>query len=231
MGTLPEPHPIAPRSRAFTDAVLADLAADCWRPRAWLRMLERVSRRSLEQIAARPRAAAEVTALHAACALATRSGKARAWTITSWALAITHLGMLEDQPGLGAANTLTLLRANLPAILPDRPALVAAIAAGTDLADGRYSRRTGTTTLFGQQADALTDAAVWTWLALRHEPSRALKLATIGGWIAVVGSVTAASFAKGGMIDAPRPRFIRPSAAMQAVLTARAVRRLAVKSR
>lgn len=94
------------------------------------------------------------------------------------------------------------------------------------LADGRLSRATGTTTLFGQQADALTDAAVWTWLALHHEPSRALKLATLGGWIAVVGSGTAASFAKGGMIDPPRPKLIRPSAAMQAVLTARAAWRL-----
>ena len=216
-------------SREFTDAALAELRAAGLRPAGWGRFLMRISRRSAGQVAARPRAVAEVTTLHAAAsALAARSGsgaRGQAWVAASWALAVTHLGMLEDRHGLGVANVLTLARANLPAMAHDRRALVAVLAAATDFADGQLSRRTGTTSLFGQQADPLTDAAVWTWLALRHEPSRATRIATLAGWVAVVGSVTAASFARGAMIDPPRPKVVRPSAAMQVLLTIRALRR------
>lgn len=218
-------------SRSFTDAALAQLRAGGWRPGAWRRFGAAVTRRSIEQIAHRPRAAAEVTALHIAL-LAVRTGPGgRAWIAASWVLAVTHLGMLGARPGLGAANALTLARANLPAILPDRPALAAVLAAVSDLADGRVSRSTGTTTLFGAQADALSDAVVWTWLALRHEPSRAFRTATLVGWVAVVGGVATASFARGAMIDPPRPKFVRPSALMQAALTARALWRIVKRRR
>nr|WP_315889928.1 CDP-alcohol phosphatidyltransferase family protein [Streptomyces sp. P9(2023)] len=38
--------------------------------------------------------------------------------------------------------------------------------------DGRLARRQATVSPFGDYADSFADAAFWTWLALRHEPSR-----------------------------------------------------------
>ncbi|MEU3049058.1 CDP-alcohol phosphatidyltransferase family protein [Streptomyces sp. NPDC006984] len=49
------------------------------------------------------------------------------------------------------------------------------MAVGLDLADGRLARHQGTSSPFGDYADTFADAAFWTWLTLRHEPSAAVR--------------------------------------------------------
>lgn len=213
-------------SRAATDELLAALRAGRCRPAAWARFLISSARRSAGQAAARPRALTEVTVLHAALALAAgRPG--RRWVAASWAMAATHLGMLEDRDSLGPANLVTLLRANLPALsgaagLDGLARWLPALALASDLADGRIARRSGTVTAFGQHADSLADASFWTWFALRHEPSRHVRILTLAAWAVPVLAVTAASVSHGRMTDPPRPAVLRPAAAMQAVIAVRA---------
>ncbi|WP_327327069.1 CDP-alcohol phosphatidyltransferase family protein [Streptomyces sp. NBC_01210] len=81
---------------------------------------------------------------------------------SSQALAVTHLGLLERREQLTAADTLTLIRANLPA-LPGRASRWSGpLAIVLDLADGRLARRQGAVSPFGDYADTLADAAYWT---------------------------------------------------------------------
>ena len=135
-------------SRAATDELLAGLRAGQWRPAAWARFLVSSARRSARQALQHPRALTEVTVLHAALALAA-GGHGRRWVAASWAMAATHLGMLEDRPSLGAASLVTLLRANLPALgarAARHPTLVhwlPALALASDLADGQIARAAG----------------------------------------------------------------------------------------
>lgn len=211
-----------PDSRAATDLLLVELRRGRWRPRAWTRFLRHAAERSVHQALLRPRALGEITVLHIAFAVARRP-KRPLWTITSWLLAATHLGMLERRGSIGLANVVTLTRANLPA-LADGWALPA-VALGSDLADGRLARRLGTTSRFGAAADSLADAAFWAWFALRHEPSRRVRGAALLAWVAPVVAVTTTSFGRGRMVDAPRPVLLRPAAVMQAALTARALHR------
>ena len=212
-------------SRAATDELLAGLRAGRWRPAAWARFAALSARRSVHQARRHPRAVAEVTVLHAALALlAGRRG--RLWTLVSWLLAASHLGMLENRRSLGLPNAVTLLRANLATIGgPVRWLPVAALA--SDLIDGPLARRTGSETAFGAHADSLADVAFWTWFVLRHEPSRTVRIAALAAWGAPVVIVTTASIGCGRMMDAPRPAVLRPAAAMQAFVTARAVLRRA----
>ena len=210
-------------SRAATDELLAGLRAGRWRPAAWARLAAWSARRSVHQARRHPRALAEVTVLHAALALpAGRRG--RRWTLVSWLLAATHLGLLGNRRSLGLPNAVTLLRANLAATGgPTRWLPVAALA--SDLIDGRLARRTGSETAFGAYADSLADVAFWIWFVLRHEPSRRVRIAALAAWAGPVVIVTTASIGCGRMMDAPRPAMLRPAAAMQAVVAARAVLR------
>jgi hypothetical protein len=88
----------------------------------------------------------------------------------------------RDTPGpAGAArtahraDTLTLIRANLPA-LPGRASRWSGpLAIVLDLAGGRLARRQGAVSPFGVHADTWADTAYWTWLTLRHEPSRTVR--------------------------------------------------------
>ncbi|MFF4764722.1 CDP-alcohol phosphatidyltransferase family protein [Streptomyces sp. NPDC001292] len=181
--------------------------------------------RSLHQAGRRPLALAELTVLHAALyALAAGRRPGRRWVTVSWALSVLHLGMLEHRTRLATADVLTLLRGNLAA-LPGgagRGAGVPAIA--LDLADGRIARRRGTTTPFGDYADTFADAAYWTWLTLRHEPSRTVRLAAVAAWALPVVTVTGLALRRGTMPERPRPVLLRPAAALQVVV---ALRRLA----
>jgi len=147
------------------------------------------------------------------------------WVATSWTLAGSHLGMLEDRKRLGWANLITLARANLPALGPGSRlgAWLLVLAVASDVADGVIARRTDTVTPFGRHGDFLADTALWIWLVLRHEPSRTAQAATLAAWGLPVVLVAAASFARGGMVDVPRSRWRRPCAAMQVVLCLRAV--------
>lgn len=161
-------------SRAATDELLAGIREGRWRPRAWVRFLLRAVQRSAREGRRRPRALVEVTLLHAATVTLGRR-TSPVWTLTSWALAITHLGMLERRHSLGWADALTLTRANMPTLSDAQWLPVLALA--SDLVDGRLARALGTGTPFGASADSLADAAFWAWFALRHEPSRDLRAA------------------------------------------------------
>jgi hypothetical protein len=79
-------------------------------------------------------------------------------------------------------------------------------------------------TPFGFYADALADAAFWTWFALHREPDPRVRAAALAAWAAPVLAVTAISVARGRMVEAPHPVWLRPAAGMQAVLALRAWR-------
>ena len=211
----------AGQSRAATNALLAQLRAGRWRPRAWARFLAAASIRSALQARNHPRALIEVSLLHAGfLALAPN----RRWILTSWALTATHLGLLEQRDSLGAPNVISLMRANLPAISDRIGPRIGLLALGSDLLDGGLARHTRTVTVFGAYADSLADAAYWTWHAQHHEPSRLLRLAALTAWAAPVAAVTTASIRSGRIIHPPRPALIRPAAALQAVLALRTLR-------
>ncbi|MBV7697378.1 CDP-alcohol phosphatidyltransferase family protein [Streptomyces sp. TRM70350] len=219
----PEDPVVTMGSREATDALLAALREDGWRPAGWARFLGRAARRSAVQAARRPRALAEVTALHGAVLLLSR-GRGRRWITVSWALAAAHLGMLEQRSRLSAADLLTLCRASLPVLGTRHVRWIGIAAIATDLADGRLARRRRTVCPFGTYADHLADAAFWTWLVMRHKPSRHLRTAALAAWAAPVVTVTACSLARGRMAQAPRPAVLRPAAAMQALIALRRLR-------
>jgi len=212
-------------SRAATEALLGGLRAGGFRPRALGRFLYDATRRSILEAAKRPIALAEATAVHAAIrALAHPRG--RVWIVSSWIMTVTHLGMLEQRRTMGAPNLLTVARAALPAAEHRLGAAVPVLALASDFVDGKLARRTGTVTRFGTQGDYLADAALWTWFTLRYEKSRAWQVATFAAWAIPVGALTVASFARGGMVDLPRSRWIRPAAVMEVLIGARVIVRM-----
>jgi hypothetical protein len=216
--------PVEAESRAFTDAALAELRSSGWQPSGWLRFLVRVSARSAEQVASHPRAATEVTALHAAfLCVAPHHRRARWWVGTSWAMAITHLGLLGARRSMGWPNAISLARANLPVTGRILGRWLGVAALVSDNLDGTLARRAGPT-MFGFYADSLADAAFWTWFGGRRDPSRLVRGAALAAWAAPVIAVGAASIAKGEMVDSPHPLFLRPAAAMQAMVALRALR-------
>jgi hypothetical protein len=88
----------------------------------------------------------------------------------------------------------------------------------------RLARRGHAETLFGAHADSLADAAFWLWFAARYERSRQLRAAALAAWATPVLAVTTTAVVRGSMIDPPRPRRLRPAAALQALLALRALR-------
>ncbi len=217
-------HPdgaVEPESRAFTDAALADLRAEICSPRGWARFLASVTVRSVEQVVAHPRAAGEVTGLHALFVVLGR-GRGRWWVGVSWLMAVTHLGLLGRRRSIGWPNAISLWRANLAVTGQPLGRWAGVAAVASDKLDGALARRAGPT-MFGAYADSLADAAFWTWFATRREPSRLLRAASVAAWAAPVAAVGVASFATGEMVEPPRPALLRPAAAMQAVLAARAL--------
>lgn len=214
--------PIEPESRAFTDGALAELRAGGWSPAGWTRFLGQVTVRSGRQIVAHPRPAAEISVLHGLFLVAGR-GKGRWWITTSWLAAITHLGLLGERRTIGLANMVSLTRANLVATGEPLGRWLGVVAAASDKLDGTLARRRGPT-MFGFYADSLADAAFWTWLGTRRDPSRLILAASVTAWAAPVIAVTAASIAKGEMVESPRPALLRPAAAMQVVLAVRTLR-------
>lgn len=171
-----------------------------------------------------------MTALHAALAALGRGHghpPGAHWVAISWALSITHLGMLESRRSLGVANVVTLARANLPVVRPGDRRLLATAALASDLVDGRIARWRGTATPFGRYADSIADAVFWTWFAFRHEPDQRVRLLAFAAWTIPALTVAVTSVARGRMVDAPRPVVARPAAVMQTVLAARALSRTA----
>ena len=212
-------------SRAATNRLLLDLRTRRWRPAAWSQFVADATTRSVEQAVVHRRALAQTTALHGLFLLMGKGSRWR-WVATSWTLTALHLGMLEDRSHLGAANTLTLVRANLPVTGPALGRWLGITALTTDLFDGKLARHTGTTTPFGRYADPLADTAFWTWLTFTDtgRGSRTVAAAVVLTWLSPIVSVTATSFARGRMIEPPRPRWIRPAAILQILIATRALR-------
>lgn len=218
-------------SRAATNELLAGLRRGGFGPRAIGSFVVDATLRSWREARTRPRAVVEATAVHAAVGIAA-GRRGLPWIATSWLMAVTHLGMLEGRHALGAANVLTLARAALPAAghrLGSTATVAAALA--TDFADGKVARRTGSVTRFGAQGDFLADTALWTWFVMRHERSAGWRLATLAAWAVPVVAVAAASVARGGMVDIPRSRWVRPAAAMEVLIGARVLIRWVAKRR
>lgn len=215
----------AASSREASDHLLAVLRGGRWRPRAWVSFLALATLRSIDAGGARPRALVESTVIHLPFLLLSR-GTGRLWVVTSWLMAVTHLGMLGERTTLGIPNVLTLLRGNLPSIDHRMSRALPIISLATDFADGKIARGTGTVTSFGAQADFLADTAFWTWFIAKHEPSRTVKLAAVAAWAAPVLGVTAASIVKGRMVDLPRAWWFRPAAIVEVLIGARAIWRL-----
>lgn len=203
-------------SRLFTDQALADLHAARWSPDAWARFLGRCCARSWEQVRVHPRAAIEISALH--LALLPIARRSPVTLFGSWLIAITHLGLLGPEDGsIGAANVLSLLRANLPVT-----AAAPVLAMASDVADGWLARR-GCVSAFGGYADALADVTFWTRFASRRG-SRLLAGLALAGWAAPAAAITVAYFARGGTVDYPRPLWVRRlSAGLQCVIALRAL--------
>lgn len=211
-------------SRDATDELLNELRAGRWRLHSWGRFLGQASARSWNAARLRPRAAAELTALHIALAvLSHRAGRKPGWRwITgSWVLSITHLGLLESRRSIRTADVVTLVRGNLPALGPENR-ITAVCAVASDVVDGWLARRRRIPSPFGRYADSLADAAFWVWFASRHESRKVASLA-VGVWIGPVAAVVVASVARGRMIDPLRHELARPAAMMQVVLALRAL--------
>ena len=206
----------------MTDVLLGDLAARRWGPGAWTRFAAATAARSGRTAWDHPRAVAELTALHVALGVAARDR--RRWVTVSWALAVTHLGLLGARRSIGWASALTILRANLPAVAAGDHPVLGLIALCSDKADGIVARRAGPTQ-FGHYADSVADAVFWAWFAVRHETDRRLIAGAAAAWLAPVATIAVGSFARGRMIDPPRPVWVRPAAAMQAIIAIRALRR------
>jgi phosphatidylglycerophosphate synthase len=209
-------------SRAATNALLGTLPEGRWRPYAVARFLWLAADRSVRQAARRPRALTQLTVLHGLLlALARDHALGRRWVAAAWLLGASHLGLLEHRDRLSPADALTLIRGNLPATALGSCRWSGVVAIGLDLADGRLARRQETVCPFGDYADSLADAAFWTWLVLRHEPSRTLRAAATAAWALPVVSVTAVAVRRGTMPERPRPTLLRPAAALQGLVALR----------
>ncbi|MEV0170359.1 CDP-alcohol phosphatidyltransferase family protein [Streptomyces sp. NPDC050803] len=213
-------------SRAATNALLRMLPQGRWRPGAFGRFLAASARRSVRQASLRPRALAQATAVHGVLLVVARHRAGRRWVLTSWSLVVLHLGLLEHRDRLAPADVLTLIRGNLPATAVGASHWSGVLAVALDVADGRLARRQATVTPFGDYADSLADAAFWTWLTVRHEPSRTLRAAAVAAWAVPVTAMTAAGIGRGAMPDRPRPALLRPAAALQTVVALRRLRRI-----
>lgn len=209
-------------SRAATDALLGILREGRWRPCATARFLWLAADRSVRQAARRPRALTQLTVLHGLLlTLARDRAPGWRWVAAAWLLGASHLGLLEHRDRLSPADGLTLVRASLPATAVGSGRWSGVVAIGLDLADGRLARRQGTVSPFGDYADSLADAAFWTWLVLRHEPSRTLRAVAITAWAVPVVTVTAVAVRRGTMPERPRPRLLRPAATLQGLIALR----------
>lgn len=208
-------------SRGALNAMLAILHERRHESRAWGEFWAALTRRSLHHATTHPMAAAQITAIHAVIAAVSHT-RTPWWSLTSWGLAIMHLGMLEDRSTIGVANTLTLVRANLPLLDARLGRALPFVALATDFLDGKLSRHWGTVTAFGRGADVIADVAFWTWYILEHDRRPWLIAATITAWMVPVLGVSVTSFATGRMVDIPRYRWFRPAATLQILLSVRA---------
>ena len=212
-------------TREASDRLLAVLRDGRWMPAAWWRFAALATLRSLDAARAKPRAFGQAALIHLPFLVAGRGR--RAWVLTSWAMAVTHLGMIGERDDLGVANTLTLIRANLPAVEARLGPALPVLSLATDFADGKIARATGRVSAFGAQADFLADAAFWTWFVIRYDRNRLVLVATVAAWLAPVAALAVAGVAQGRMTDLPRSAWMRPAAVLEVIIGARAIVRIA----
>ncbi|MDE3191849.1 MAG: CDP-alcohol phosphatidyltransferase family protein [Acidobacteriota bacterium] len=174
----------------WTEEALASLRAAHYTPRAWLTFLASSLRRARELRAVYPQAHRRLLAL-AGAGLAIWlavgftgelwfAAIGAAWWLVACAMTDWHLGLL-DGDRLGAANTLTLLRAGaIPAVavLGGAPAGVALFTAAglSDVADGLLARARGETTRLGFWMDGSVDGLMLATVALAALPAWAAAL-------------------------------------------------------
>ena len=211
-------------TREASDRLLAVLRDGRWMPAAWWRFAALATLRSLDAARAKPRAFGQATLIHLPFLLA---GRGRWWVLASWVMAVTHLGMIGERDDLGMANTLTLIRANLPAVEARLGRALPVLSLATDFADGKIARATGRVSAFGAQADFLADAAFWTWFVIRYDRNRLVLVATVAAWLAPVTALALAGVAQGRMTDLPRSAWLRPAAVLEVIIGARAIVRMA----
>ena len=209
-------------SRRRTNELLSDLRRRGWTPGGWWSFVRRAAALSWEAAVTRPRAATELTILHTAF-LCAASGRGRVRVLVCWGLSVTHLGLLEERDRLCAADALTLLRANLPALADG--VWTGPLALATDLLDGRLARHRGLSSSFGAYADALADAAFWIPFTLRHESDPRWRSALVAAWVLPVAGAAAASLARGRMVDVPRVPGFHPATVVEPAIAARALKR------
>lgn len=214
-------------SRQWLDGELGELRRSAASPRAWVGFIGRSCSRSLDQWHRHPRAARHVVAVHLLLALLTR----RAWPAASFLLCATHLGLLGEQDRLAPADLVSLLRGNLPALLP-ASRWSGPIAAVSDAVDGALARRAGGGTAFGAYLDLLADLAFWNWSATRSEPQLAVRLFALGFWSLPAAVITAAYFVTGRTVDYPRLTLVRQlSGGVQGLLAIRSFRQETARRR
>ena len=214
--------PVDPDSRAFTNVALADLRESGWSPGGWVRFLVCTGRRSAQQVAVHRRAAVEVTLVHGVFLLLGSFRRRTWWWVgSSWAMTMTHLGLLGRLRSIGWPNVISLARANLPVTGQRLGRWLGVTALVSDKLDGGLARREGPT-MMGFYADSLADAAFWTWFGTRRESGPVMRGATVAAWVAPIAAAAVVSIRKGEMVDIPRPALLRPAAALQVVLAVRA---------
>lgn len=214
---LPIQRPAA--SRQWLDAELGELRRSPSAPASWWRFIIQSIERSRQQWRLHPRAARDLLVAHLALFAATR----KPWVGASFVFCATHLGLLGDDDRLGPADLVSLVRANLPAVLPASRWSVP-VAALSDGLDGWLARRTRRETAFGAYLDGLADVAFWTWFSIKREPKPALRILGLTFWTVPAVGITAAYFVTGRTIDYPRLRLVRQfSAVVQVVLALRSL--------
>ena len=206
-------------SRQWLDAELGELRRSPSAPASWWRFIIHSIERSRQQWRLHPRAARDLLVAHLALFAVTR----KPWVGVSFVFCATHLGLLGDDDRLGPANLVSLVRANLPAVLPASRWSVP-VAAFSDGLDGWLARRTRRETAFGAYLDGLADVAFWSWFSIKREPKPALRILGLAFWTLPAVGITAAYFVTGRTIDYPRLRLVRQfSAVVQAALALRSL--------
>lgn len=218
----------------WAEELLAALRRDRFAPAAWIRFFAASVDRARENQAGHPRARRQVLALGAG-GLATWFAVAAfgrpvlgaggaAWWLLVLLIADWHLGMLERPdgsplPGLGAANTLTLVRAGaialLPALAPTALGLAIVGAGLSDVADGFLARSRGEASRFGAWVDGAADGLLLSVAAVAAADQARLPTwvaALVVGrylapWLAIAGVyfATARAPRRGGYVSGRAP--------------------------
>jgi cardiolipin synthase (CMP-forming) len=184
----------------WAEELLKALRYDRFTPGAWIRFFGASLARARENRSAHIRAHRQVLALGAAgigtWVAVGAAGRpvlgtaALAWWLLVLLMAEWHLGMLERGdgralPGLGVANTITLLRAGaiplLPVLAPTALGVVVLAAGLSDVADGLVARARGEVSRLGAWLDGAVDGILLSLAAVA-----AADRALLPTWVAAL---------------------------------------------